>query len=489
LIEAVLPACFTAQFVRRCTAIVLATATATLAGCASVDASSAHVDRSVNEPLNNERLNIVLLYADDWRHDTLGCAGNPIVETPRLDQLARDGVRFTRNAVTTSICGVSRATLLTGQWMSRHGNRGFAMFATPWSETFPAQLRTHGYWVGHVGKWHNGKFPAAEYDSPASALANGTHWMEQPGITQPNGTRIHVTEKNERDAIDFLRARPNDKPFCLTVAFFAAHAEDGNKAQYLPQPASMALYRDAIVPVPPTANDAAFRALPPFLASDRNEGRNRWKWRFDTPERYQESMKNYYRLASEVDATCGRVIDELRAQGVLDRTLVIFTTDNGYFHGEHGLADKWYPFEESIRVPLIVWDPRMSSKQRGTTSDARTLNVDLAPTILAAARIKPPAGMQGHDIAPLYLDAHPPAWRSEFYYEHPMLTSREFIPASEAVVRDRWKYIFWPDWGVEQLFDLERDPREERDLARDAAYAAQLEAMRDALTRLRAEAK
>ena len=443
---------------------------------------------SVSDP-SEEPLNIVLLYADDWRHDTLGCAGNPVVQTPRLDQLARDGVRFTRNAVTTSICGVSRATLLTGQWMSRHGNRGFAMFATPWSETFPAQLRTHGYWVGHVGKWHNGKFPAAEYDSPASALANGTHWIEQPGITQPDGTRIHVTEKNERDAIDFLRARPNDKPFCLTVAFFAAHAEDGNKAQYLPQPASMALYRDVTVPVPPTANDAAFRALPPFLASDRNEGRNRWKWRFDTPERYQESMKNYYRLASEVDATCGRVIDELRAQGVLDRTLVIFTTDNGYFHGEHGLADKWYPFEESIRVPLIVWDPRMPAAQRGTTSDARTLNVDLAPTILAAARLTPPAGMQGHDIAPLYLDAHPPAWRSEFYYEHPMLTSRDFIPASEAVVRDRWKYIFWPDWGVEQLFDLERDPREERDLAGDTAYAAQLEAMRDALTRLRAEAK
>ena len=86
------------------------------------------------------------------------------------------------------------------------------MFATPWSETFPAQLRTHGYWVGHVGKWHNGKFPAAEYDSPASALANGTHW-----ITQPDGSRIHVTQKNERDAIEFLRARPNDKPFCLTV--------------------------------------------------------------------------------------------------------------------------------------------------------------------------------------------------------------------------------------------------------------------------------
>jgi arylsulfatase A-like enzyme len=247
----------------------------------------------------------------------------------------------------------------------------------------------------------------------------------------------------------------------------------------------MALYRDATVPVPPTATEAAFRALPPFLANDRNEGRNRWKWRFDTPERYQDSMKNYYRLATEVDAACGRVIDELARQGVLDRTLVIFTTDNGYFHGEHGLADKWYPYEESIRVPLILWDPRMPAARRGTTDDARTLNVDLAPTILAAARIAAPAGMQGRDIAPLYLDAQPPAWRNEFYYEHPMLTSRDFIPASEAVVARDWKYILWPDWGVEQLFDLAHDPREERDLAADPAHAPRLAEMRVELARLR----
>ena len=429
-------------------------------------------------------LNIVLLYADDWRHDTLGCAGNPVVQTPRLDALARDGVRFTHNSVTTAICGVSRATMLTGQWMSRHGNRAFDMFRTPWSETFPAQLRAHGYWVGHVGKWHNGKFPAAEYDSPASALANGTHW-----IAQPDGTRIHVTQKNERDAIDFLRARPAGKPFCLTVAFFATHAEDGNKQQYLPQPESMSLYRDVTIPVPPTATDAAFRALPPFLANARNEGRNRWTWRFDTPERYQESMKNYYRLATEVDAACGRVLDELRAQGVLDHTLVIFTTDNGYFHGEHGLADKWYPYEESIRVPLIVWDPRMPAARRGTTDDALTLNVDLAPTILAAARIAPPAAMQGRDLAPLYLDARPPAWRSEFLYEHAMLTSRDFIPASEAVVTREWKYILWPDWGVEQLFDLAHDPREERDLVADPAHAPRLAAMRADLARLKSQAR
>jgi arylsulfatase A-like enzyme len=427
-------------------------------------------------------LNIVVLYADDWRHDTLGVAGNPVVKTPQLDQFAREGFRFTRNCVTTSICGVSRASLFTGQWMSRHGNPAFAEFKTPWAETYPGRLRANGYFVGHVGKWHNGKFPAANFDFGRSYA--GTHWMKEP-----DGTEIHVTQKNENDALAFLRGRPAGKPFCLTVAFFATHAEDQNPKQYLPQPGSTPLYRDVTVPVPKTATDAHFRRLPPFLANDRNEGRNRWKWRFDTPERYQEYMKNYYRLATEVDTVCGRVIAELRKQGVLDQTLVIFTTDNGYFHAEHGLADKWYPHEESIRVPLIVRDPRMPAAKRGATSDDFTLNVDLAPTILAAAGLAAPKGMQGRDIAPLYLAATKPAWRSEFFYEHAIIRSKDFIPASEALVRKEWKYMFWPDFGVEQLFHLAADPLEETDLVAAPEHAAVLAGMRKRFAELKAAAK
>src|SRR5262249_49101724 len=128
-------------------------------------------------PPAKKPLNIVVLYADDWRHDTLGCAGNPVVRTPNLDQLARTGFRFTYNCVTTSICGVSRANLLTGQWMSKHGNRAFAAFKTPWAETFPGLLRAHGYWVGHVGKWHCGPFPSQHFDFGRSY--SGTHWLKQ----------------------------------------------------------------------------------------------------------------------------------------------------------------------------------------------------------------------------------------------------------------------------------------------------------------------
>ena len=425
-------------------------------------------------------LNILLLYADDWRHDTLGVAGNPVVKTPHLDALATQGVRFTENCVTTSICGISRASLFTGQWMSRHGCRGFKAFKTPWSETYPGILRAHGYHLGHVGKWHNGKFPAEQFDF--GRAYHGRHWYEQE-----DGSKIHVTQRNEKDALEFLRTRPTEKPFYLTVSFFATHAEDHNPKQFLPQPESMALYQDVTIPVPENASEESWQRLPHFF-DEKNEGRNRWRWRFDTPEKYQTMMKNYYRLATEVDATCGRVLAELEKQGVLDNTLVIFTTDNGYYHAEHGLADKWYPHQESIRVPLIIRDPRLPEKAHGSTNDLLTLNVDLAPTILSAADLPVPDTMQGQDLSPLYLAPETSTWRTEFFYEHPTLRNADFIPASEALVRKNWKYIYWPEHKIEQLFHLETDPREERDLAEEQLHAEFLAKMRQSMKEFKEKA-
>lgn len=426
-------------------------------------------------------LNILVLYADDWRHDTLGVAGNPVVKTPIIDRLSTVGMRFTHNCVTTAICGVSRASLFTGQWMSRHGNEGFRPFKTPWSETYPGLLRENGYFVGHIGKWHNGKFPAKNFDF--GRAYDGVHWMKQK-----DGTEIHVTQKNENDALEFLRERPNDKPFCLTVAFFATHAEDKNPLQFLPQPESMELYEDVEIPVPVNATEESWKRLPDFI-DEKNEGRNRWHWRFDTPEKFQTMMKNYYRLATEVDTTCGQILMELKKQGVLDNTLVIFTTDNGYYHAEHGLADKWYPHEESIRVPLVIYDPRMPVERKGETNDDITLNVDLAPTILAAAGIPAPATMQGRDIAPLYLAEEKPEWRDEYFYEHAIIRNSSFIPASEALVRKGWKYFYWPDFDREQLFNLDADPHEENDLVKNPEYAGKLAEMRKRFGVLKAEAK
>ena len=435
-----------------------------------------------NAATPSKPLNIVVLYADDWRHDTLGAAGHPVVKTPHLDQLAKEGMRFTHNCVTTAICGVSRATLLTGQWMSRHGNPAFAMFTTPWAETYPGLLRRNGYHVGHIGKWHNGTFPQDKFDF--GRAYSGTHW-----IREADGTKIHVTQKNENDALEFLRTRPTDKPFVLTLAFFATHAEDQNPLQFLPQPASMELYKDTVIPVPKTSSDEDFKRLPPFIANEQNEGRVRYHWRFDTPEKYQTMMKNYYRLATEVDATCGRLLAALRQQGLLENTLVIFTADNGYFHAEHGLADKWYPYEESIRTPLIVRDPRMPAAQRGQTNDDFTLNVDLAPTFLAAAGIAAPARMQGRDLSSLYLASTAPAWRTEFFYEHATIKNIHFIPSSEALVRKEVKYLYWPDFQHEELFDLTADRAETHNLAAAPNQAKTLASLRSRFAELKVAAK
>ncbi|MDA7514575.1 sulfatase [bacterium] len=425
-------------------------------------------------------MNILLLYADDWRHDTLGCAGNPIVKTPHLDQLATEGVRFTENCVTTAICCVSRANLMTGQWMSRHGCRDFKMFKTPMAETYPVMLREKGYYVGQVGKWHNGKIPAQHFDFSTSY--SGKHWYEV------NGKKIHVTQRNENDAMKFLKKRPKDQPFCLTVAFFATHAEDHHPDQFLPQPQSMKLYNDVTIPVPANATEESWKRLPSFF-NKKNEGRNRWHWRFDTPAKFQRMMKNYYRLATEVDATCGRIINELKKQGLLENTLVIFTTDNGYYHAEHGLADKWYPHQESIRVPLIIRDPRMAQEKKGTTNDDFTLSVDLAPTLLSAANVPLAKCMQGEDIAPLYLAEKKPEWRDEFFYEHPTLRDASFIPASEALVRKDWKYFYWPETQTEQLFDIKTDPHEEKDLSKDPKQKLQLAEMRSRFNQLKKAAQ
>jgi len=422
-----------------------------------------------------QRLNVVLLIIDDVRWDSIGAAGNKVVYTPRLDQLAREGVRFGQARVTTAICMVSRASLLTGQYMSRHGITAFGRALTPeaFANTYPAVLRRAGYWVGHVGKYDVGQPRQSDYDFLRAY--HGVHWIES------GSERVHVTEKNARDSLEFLQSRPKDRPFALAVGFFAAHAQDNAKEQYLPQDWSAAFYKEKRIP-PPIHGDPRYQAaLPPFLASEANEGRVRYHWRFDTPESYQSYMTRYYRLITEVDGAIGRIVDELKAQGVYEDTLIVFIGDNGYFHADRGLADKWYPYEESIRVPLIVRDPRLAAARRGRTLDQLALNIDVAPTIVRAADLPLPSVMQGEDVSPLYLRSGRPVWRDEFFYEHPTVTSKDRIPTSQAVVRRDWKYVEWPEFDYRQLFDVKDDPGELKNLAADSAHAAQRFRMQAAL--------
>jgi len=313
-----------------------------------------------------------------------------------------------------------------------------------------------------VGKWHHSTPPNAHHDFALFHNYFGEHWMER------DGKKIHVTDANEQDAIGFLNKRPTDKPFALMVSFFAIHAEDGNPEQYRPQNRTSHLYQNETVPIPRTATENHFRRMPPFLQNPANVGRGRWENRYKTPEMYQHMMKKTYRMITEVDTAVGAIMDKLREQNVLDNTLLIFTTDNGNLHGEHGLCEKWYPYEESIRVPLVIVDPRMPKSVRNTVNDEFTLNIDLAPTMLQAAKVPIPDVMQGRDIAPMYLggaaaDSVKQEWRKQFYYE--WFTGHKIvIPASLALVAKDVKYIIYPEYEYEELFRLSVDPYEERNI-------------------------
>ena len=434
---------------------------------------------------NREKpMNILFLLVDDLRWNSLGCAGNEVVITPEIDKLAKDGIRFGNARVTTSICMVSRASLLTGQNMSRHG---IDRFLTPLSEeaiesTYPAILRKDGYHTGYVGKYGVDHIREGQFDFYREY--EGQHW-----ITDDNGNTVHVTQKNLNDAMTFLNQRPVEKPFCLTVGFFATHAEDNNLDQYCYQPGSEELFRDTVIPIPETSSPEFLKRLPPFISSEENEGRRRWHWRFDTPEKYQRYMKAYYRMLAEVDHVVGELVTSLKKEGVYENTLILFMGDNGYFQSEHQLADKWYPYEESLRVPLVVHDPRLPAGERGLVNDEYVLNIDVAPFILAAAGRKIPGGMQGRDFSVLYDQKGKAGWRQDFYYAHPVVIDEKRIPASEAVIARDSKYILWPNYNYEEFFDLETDSKEKNNRISDPSYTQKIITLKERFRILKESAK
>jgi arylsulfatase len=439
---------------------------------------------SQSKNADKSTLNIVFFIADDLRWNSLGCMGNTMLQTKNIDALSETGIRFTNACVTTAISMVSRATLLTGQYMSRHGIRefGIPLSEEAFSETYPGILKKAGYWTGYVGKYGVGKIEVNNFNF--STEYEGRHWLPDD-----KGDSIHVTEKNTIDALKFLIERPKDKPFSLSVGFFATHAQDNHPDQYRYQPESEKLYSEAVIPVPETASDTFYKSLPYFLRNESNEGRIRWHWRFDTPEKYQKYMKAYYRMLTEMDLAIGRIITELKNQGVYDKTLIIFMGDNGYFHGEHGLADKWYPYEESIRVPLIVHDPRLPATSGKVVNDEFVLNLDIAPTIVAASGQKVPKGMQGEDFSKLYLSTKDEKWRTDFYYEHPFVTNESRIPTSEALVTHRDKYIWWPFYKYEEYFDLKNDPFEKHNEINNPEKRREIQIIKERFKELKEKAK
>ena len=433
-----------------------------------------------------QRPNIIFFLSDDHRWDRLSCAGHPVLKTPNIDRLAAEGARFPNMFVTTSICAASRASILTGLYERTHG---FTFGTPPISEkhigdSYPVRLRAAGYRTGFIGKFGVGV--------PRGAREKMFDYFQAIGRNpylkkQKDGTLRHETEMCGDRAIEFLKNNPKEKSFCLSVSFNASHAEDRDRRPgigHFPWPKAVdGLYENVKIKGPRLADKKIFEAHPEFMKQSMN--RDRWFWRWDTPEKYQTNVRAYYRMISGFDNTIGRVLGELNKLGLAQNTIIIFSGDNGYYEGQRGFAGKWSHYEESLRVPLVIYDPRAPKARHGKLPENMALNLDIPATILDYAGVKIPTGYQGRSLMMLMGGGGWRGWRTDTFCEH--LMHNADIPKWEGVRGQRYVYARYFDQKPvhEYLHDLKTDPDQLENLAADPKQAKELAAARKRCDELR----
>lgn len=420
--------------------------------------------------------NIIFILTDDQRWDAMGIAGHDIVQTPNMDQLAREGTYFTNAFVTTPICAASRASLFTGLYERTHDYTfGTPPLASRYIDiSYPKLLQQAGYRTGFFGKLgvnFENRLDTAVFDEMYVTGTDGYFRLEGPG----GRNHIHLTDLTTNEALDFIDQVPEGQPFSLSVSYNAAHADDPSPQQYFWPERHNNLYADITIPDPALAEDNYLHALPEFIQDENYMGRIRYKWRFDTPEKYQEKVKGYYRLITTIDDNLGRIRDKLKEKSLDQNTVIIFMSDNGYFLGERQLAGKWLMYENSIRVPLMIYDPRVQIS--GHVVEKIVLNIDIAPTILEVANLQIPDLMQGQSLVPL-VQGKEPDWREEFICEH--LFDLVYIPKSEGIRTEQWKYFRYIDRpATEELYNLHEDPLETSNFAAKPGYQEILQELRE----------
>ncbi len=463
--------------------------------------------------------NVVFILADDLRWDALSCAGNPLLKTPNLDRLAAQGTRFNNAFLTTAICCVSRASILTGQYARRHGVNDFRTPLRSFTDTYPVRLRAADYYTGFIGKWgvaaaNRAYFQecAAAFDYWAGDMGQSSYWHDRtcnyitnngtsnrtnffcscpPAARQREGvqgTGPHPALKNpvhaETEFVpakirSFLDQRAAAKPFCLSVSFKAPHGPWGGFA-----PRFAKDFEGVAIPRRANVSLAEAQRQPKFLrASLESERGLRFAEDASLDGERNRLMRQYYRLIEGLDFCVGKLLGELDRRGLVSNTVVIVTSDNGHFAGEHGFFGKWLMHEESIRAPMIIFDPRAPATQRSRTCDAMVLNVDVAPTILDLAGVAIPPAMQGQSLLPLLRDPKQPG-RDDFFYEHLYRHAPKppmHIEPCEGVRTRDWKYIVYVDQtgpDREELYDLRHDALEMKNLAADPAHQERLRELR-----------
>jgi arylsulfatase A-like enzyme len=466
------------------------------------------------------RPNILFIMSDDHAYHAVSAYSGRVNQTPHLDRLAREGMRFDRSFVVNSICTPSRATILTGLYSHLNGCPVFNRF-DGFQPTAPKLLQAGGYHTGMVGKWHLGSDPTG-FDRWIILPGQGAY--NDPAFLTPAGRKVirgYVTDIITDLGIDFLENRPKDKPFFLMLHHKAPHREwtpdPGNREKFarqvIPEAATLwddyASRTDALRENQQTiARDLTRRDLklkpPPHL----KPGPALQKWwgtkpmkvevEFEGTKRtltgqelvkwkYQRYMQDYLACIQGIDDNVGRLLAYLERAGLLDNTVIFYTSDNGFFLGDHGLYDKRFMYEDSLRIPLLVRWPGVT--RAGSSSQALVLNLDFAETFLDLAGLEVPRSMQGRSLVPLLRGEPPADWRRSFYYRYYHDPGDHNTRAHYGIRTETHKLIYY--WKKDQweMFDLRADPQEFCNLYQEPGASATVSGLKKELHRLKSEVR
>jgi arylsulfatase A-like enzyme len=454
----------------------------------------------------NQQPNVLYIMADDHAAHSISAYGSMINRTPNIDRLATDGVRLTNCFCTNSICTPSRAAIITGQYSHKNGVYTLADAIDPKRDNVAKELQGAGYQTAMIGKWHLKTDPSGfDYWKilPGQGIYYDPVFLTSAGKQKYNG---YCTDLIGDFTLDWLKSRDRKKPFFLMSHHKAPHRP------WQPAPKYKDLFANTTIPEPDNLYDhyegraRSVAAVTMKVGEDMNErdvktkipealkGDALRKWA------YQIYIKDYLRCIQSVDDNVGRVLDYLDAEGLSSNTIVIYTSDQGFFLGDHGWFDKRLMYEESLRMPFLMRYPRHIKS--GSVNRDMILNIDFAPMFLDYAGRKTPAEMQGRSFRHNVEGHTPRDWRTAMYYRYWMHnTSDHHVPAHYGIRTERWKLIYYygkplgmkganppdtqPDW---ELFDMQSDPREMHNLYHDPKFAHIVNELKPQLDRLQREA-
>lgn len=435
-----------------------------LSGCSPASEPAGAAGQAQPDP----RPNIIFILVDDQRHDSLGVL-DPTLETPNMDRLAHEGVRFENAFVTTSLCSPSRATFLTGRYMRDHGVVDNNSDLSEAFETFPMALQQAGYQTAMIGKWHMGgdnasprpgfdrwvSFPGQGNYTPASLFGQRSV-LNVDGETVPQ--QGYITDELTRYALDWLASTDPERPFMLYLAHKAVHAP------FRPAPRHADQYAGLDIP-DPTPALAEMMNEPMWVQNQRNSWHGA-DFPYHSTLSLTDFMREYRRTLSAVDDSLGDLMSWLEETGRADNTIIVYTSDNGFLFGEHGLIDKRNAYEESMRIPMLAWGPDLVPG--GRVVGELVSSLDIAPTFRALAGASPLADAQGLDMTPLLTGSAPDNWRDHVIYEYFWEFNYPHTPSLFAIRTERYKLIRHHGvWDTDALYDLEADPGERVNLIAD----------------------